>query len=619
LNALNELCVLIVDIDPDKSILFAKQQLEIAEQKSNQLHQALALNNIGNGYLNLADYKTCLTYYLKALKIQESLNNKKGILSCSGSIGNIFIELSRPDDAIKYFERGLQISYEIGNKNGVASCLISLGTIYSNKKEHKKGLGYFFQSLKLFQEVNNEDAIATNYNNIADTYQQLKDYPNALLYITKASDLYEKIGNVFGQSLALNNIGDFYHTLGKEEKALEYYKKGLEKGKLINANTHILQSYRGIAGAYKKLGDYKQALQIQELFQQTNDSIYNVEGSRQIEEMHARFDSEKKEQQIEVLNKDKQIQESNLKKQTILIWSVIAGLLLVIIFSVFMFNRWKITKRQKYIIEQQKKIVDLAYFKIEEKNKEITDSINYASRIQQAMLTSEEYITLHLKADFFILYQPKDIVSGDFYWAAQHNNSFYIAACDCTGHGVPGAFMSLLNISFLNENLIERNITEPDQILNEQRKKIIAALNPKGNENSKDGMDCVLCKYDFNTLTLTYAGANNPLWIIRNNQLIEFKPNKMPVGKFDEQEENFTQQIIQLQKDDLIYALTDGYADQFGGQKGKKFKYKQLKDLLLANCSLPLEQQKNIFEKTINDWKGNMEQVDDILLIGVKI
>jgi len=227
---------------------------------------------------------------------------------------------------------------------------------------------------------------------------------------------------------------------------------------------------------------------------------------------------------------------------------------------------------------------------------------------------------------FFIVYKPKDIVSGDFYYALSHKHLgskkeiFYMSAADCTGHGVPGALMSMMAVSKLNESIIEKNLIAPNDILDNVRKGIIASLNPEGSEEeSKDGMDCVLCAFDFEEMKLDFAAANNPLWLIRDGAVIEFKPDKMPVGKSPKENEPYTLQSIQLQKGDTIYIFTDGYADQFGGEKGKKFKYKQLQDLLLKNCNKSMEEQKQLLSATIENWMGNLEQVDDILVIGIKI
>lgn len=227
--------------------------------------------------------------------------------------------------------------------------------------------------------------------------------------------------------------------------------------------------------------------------------------------------------------------------------------------------------------------------------------------------------------NFFILYKPKDIVSGDFYYAQAHkgnnkNEIFYLATADCTGHGVPGAFMSMLGVSALNEAIIEKNISKPHDILTDMRNSIISSLNPEDSEEeAKDGMDCVLCAYDFESMKLDFAAANNPLWLIRNGELKEFKPDKIPVGKYGDELKPFTIQSIDLQKGDIIYTFTDGYADQFGGPKGKKFKYKHLQEKLLENHSLPLEEQKKNLGMIFENWRGNLEQVDDVLIIALKI
>lgn len=227
---------------------------------------------------------------------------------------------------------------------------------------------------------------------------------------------------------------------------------------------------------------------------------------------------------------------------------------------------------------------------------------------------------------FFILYKPKDIVSGDFYHALAHqsvnskNELFYVCTADCTGHGVPGALMSMMGISHLNESIIEKSLVHPNEIMDNMRKGIISSLNPEGSdEESKDGMDCVLCAYDFKNMEMEFSAANNPLWHVRDGNLTEYKSDKMPVGMYGGEMKPFTLQKVDLKKGDVVYTFTDGFADQFGGDKGKKFKYKQLQETLLANWKLPMEEQKQILEKIFEKWRGNLEQVDDVLIIGIQI
>lgn len=286
----------------------------------------------------------------------------------------------------------------------------------------------------------------------------------------------------------------------------------------------------------------------------------------------------------------------------------------------------KVQERTVEVV-RQKEALENQTIQLEEKNKEVTDSITYARRIQRALLTGEKYIQKYIH-EFFILYQPKDIVSGDFYWAVNHKEKFYMVTADCTGHGVPGAFMSMLGVNFLNEIIIERNILEPDMILNKLREEIIRALNQEGSgpagidssNDIKDGMDCVIAVYDFHKMELQYAAANNEFYIIRDRKLLIFNPDKMPVGKFHEDElPPFSLQKIPIKKGDLVYTFTDGFADQFGGKSGKKFKYRQFQDLLLSNSHKPISGQKMFLEETMNKWKEGYKQVDDILVIGVRV
>ena len=299
--------------------------------------------------------------------------------------------------------------------------------------------------------------------------------------------------------------------------------------------------------------------------------------------------------------------------------------------SVFVVSNWRtrqLMQRQKELevkvdeatleIRQQKEVVEGQKHLIEEKHKEITDSINYAERIQRSFLATKELLVDNLK-DYFVFFQPKDVVSGDFYWAGKLNNgNFALVTADSTGHGVPGAIMSLLNITSL-EKAIETT-SEPSQILNTTRKIIIERLKKDGStEGGKDGMDCSLISFDFNNNKFIYAAANNPVWIVREKEVLEFAPDKMPIGKHDKDIISFSEHEVAIKKGDIVYAITDGMPDQFGGPKGKKFMYKQLKELLISISNETMEIQKQKLHSALNQWKGNLEQVDDITVIGVRV
>jgi serine phosphatase RsbU (regulator of sigma subunit) len=262
---------------------------------------------------------------------------------------------------------------------------------------------------------------------------------------------------------------------------------------------------------------------------------------------------------------------------------------------------------EKRNVEGQKRV-------IEEKQIEIIDSINYAKRIQYALLAHEDFLNLNIPNNF-VYFNPKDIVSGDFYWATKKDNKFYLAVCDSTGHGVPGAFMSLLNIGFLSEAINEKDIEKPNEVFNYVRMRLIDSL---GKEEHKDGFDGILICIDLVSKNITYTAANNKPILISNQQIIELKSDRMPVGK-GEKKENFNLYSLNYSPGDYLYLYTDGYADQFGGLKGKKFKYKPLNELLLLNHLKPDREQKNILVNKFNEWRNNLEQVDDILIIGIKL
>ena len=323
-------------------------------------------------------------------------------------------------------------------------------------------------------------------------------------------------------------------------------------------------------------------------------------------------------------------QKSDLEQEQLRGYFLYGGVALLLVFGVFMYNRFRVTQRQKSIIEEQKKEVDKQKELIEESHKEITDSIVYAKRIQSAILPPASAIKEHLK-DAFILYMPKDVVAGDFYWLESitndsdskgQKNEVLFAAADCTGHGVPGAMVSVICNNALNRSVREFGLRDPGEILNNARKMVVQEFE-KSEEDVKDGMDIAIVSLKLDNSAalggqLEYAGANNPLWIIRNNEILETKADKQPIGKYVDPKP-YTTHKVELMKGDVIYIFTDGYADQFGGERGKKFKSKAFKELLLEIHQLEMEEQKVSLEKAFINWRGKIEQIDDVCVIGVRV
>ena len=457
--------------------------------------------------------------------------------------------------------------------------------------------------------------------------ENMPDYKKSMICFTEVGDNLKYITN----KTKLDESG---LAIKKDLYKLAIQKEGEWKS-IVEKLTDIVQNggktldksdVKQMLSAYKNLEDEKK--EKEEKLLRVADSLNSISAAltakiaeeevvtKRIKEQEKKaqeLDKEIKVKQVEISEKEKTLKD---KDRVILIIAALSLLgIILLLFSIRSNNQRrkanKLLSQQKSEIERQKHLVD-------EKQKEILDSINYAKRIQTALMANAKMMNENLP-EHFIFFKPKDIVAGDFYWASPVEDGFVYITADSTGHGVPGAFMSLLNISKLND-AINKNKSRPDLVLNEVKDGIIKALNPEGSqEESKDGMDAILCKLDHKNMKLQYAAANNSFCIVRGREVITCKADKMPVGKSHDDSSRFTFNELQLEKGDMIYTFTDGYGDQFGGPEGKKFKHKNLRDVLLEVAPLPINKQKEIVANRFEDWKGDLEQVDDVLVIGVRV
>ena len=615
--------------NPDTSILLSNQALTLAEKHTWKKGIANSFGQLGVYNYHKGDYPDALDYYFKALKLREELGDKKTTATLLGNVGNVYCAQSDYPKALDYYFKALKMAEDLGDKRGIAMHLGNIGIVYDAQKNYPKAIDYYFKTLKIAEELGLKDIIASSCGNIGIMYMEQTNYTQAEYYSFKALKLAEELHAKSLIASCLGNIGSLYTYTKKYAESEKYLLNALTLSREIGAVDYEREFEENLSDLYSKTNRFQLALEHYKKATELKDTLFSTDKNKEITRKEMNYEFEKKEAaQKAEQEKQTAVAEADKKKQHVILYLVIGGLLMVLLFAGFISRALRITRRQKKLIEKQKQLV-------EEKQKEILDSIHYARRIQTALLPTEKYIDKTLKRlmknnmetkNFFILYKPKDIVSGDFYYALAHktttskNELFYLGTADCTGHGVPGAFMSMLGVSSLTEAIIEKNITLPNEILNDLRNSIIASLNPEGSEEeAQDGMDCVLCAYDFENMLLHVAAANNPLWIVRDGEVKEYQPDKMPVGKYGDDMKSFSLQTINLQKGDLVYTFTDGYADQFGGHKGKKFKYKQLETKLLEHHHLPMEAQKKALDEIFDNWKGNMEQVDDVLVIGIKI
>lgn len=608
--------------DLDAALTYFQESYNLSKQLNYHFGIAVSLNNIGKIYMNKSNFPEALNYFFKSLEVAEKYHIKPGISAALGNIAIIYDNQKDYNKSLRYHFKSLKIDEEIGNLKGVASSYNSIGNIYYFKNNYPKVLEYYNKSLEIKYKTGDKKGCASTLANIGNIYYFQNDFEKTQEYYFKALQLFEEVDDVQSVAMLLNNLAETYIGQKKFKEALKYSEKSLKTSEQIGALDDIRSAYRTLSRIYEGLGDHVLALKNYKEFVRYNDSIYNDENKRKAMELDIKYHFDKKAINTRIENEKKQVLlREEAKKQRLIIYFGAVFLLVVIAFAVYAFRSFKIKQKinqqlseQKEEIISQRDEIELQRAIVEEKNKGLTDSINYARRIQYTLLANEGFLKENLPSHF-IYFNPKDIVSGDFYWATKRGNKFFLAVCDSTGHGVPGAFMSLLSISFLNEAINERGILSPDSILNYVRERLIESVSKEG---QRDGFDGVLICIEEKSKIITYAAAHNNPVLIKDSLIIELPYDKMPVG-FADHKASFKLHTVEVKKGDMLYLFTDGYADQFGGKKGKKFKYKNVIELFNSIHQKELREQQALLDSTFETWKDKQEQVDDVCVIGIKM
>lgn len=685
--------------DDDKSLLFFEQSLKIKEELGDKMGMAYSLNNIGYIHNNNGNLPKAFEYYNRSLKIREEIDDKKGIGYALNNIASLYSLQGDLKKAGEYYARSLAIWRELENKYGISNLLNNIGYIDNRMADEARAAGlqnecdsleksairYYQEALVLQEEIEDLKGIGSTLNNIGSIYQDNGDHQKALEYYYKSLDFREKLGHAEGIAISKNNIGECLFDLGRFEEALTYANQSYALASELGYPDEIKDAAFLLSKIFRKNRDFEKALNYYEEYVAMMDSLSNRENRKQIQQQYYKYQYEKKaatdsvaySNAIQIKDLELAKTQEEKEKQQILIYSFVAGFIVILLFSIIILRLFMqkkkanvILARKNYEINQQKEEISAQRDEIEaqrdevQKQKEVVelqkeeieDSIEYAKRIQTAVLPSLDRLFQHGKEgrllDYFILFQPKDVVSGDFYWATRINEWFIVTVADCTGHGVPGAFMSMLGVSFLNDIVRKKEVTDAAMVLNHLRNSVIEALKQRGEietfteeSGMKDGMDMSLIAIHEDKKSALWAGANNPLYIIRkgninnsvesenqekipdhtgndNLELIEYKPDKMPVSihlKMD----SFTNHRIELSEGDRIYLFTDGFADQFGGPKGKKLKYATFKNMLCESYGLTMKDQGEYLKRGIENWmlyEGKFyEQIDDITVAGIEI
>jgi serine phosphatase RsbU (regulator of sigma subunit) len=643
------------DNAPYHAIETANQALTLANKNNSDKHKALAYLALGNAYYCNGNISKAAEELNNGLIIANHCSDEEIIALIKVSLAKIYIDLAKYEEAGGFLFSALRSFDHLDQKKNIAIACNNIGVMYYSRNNFITAIKYYEKALQNYKIIGDSSGVAKVYNNMGVIYFYNKKYEKALENYENAKNIYFRLHNLTNCAAIANNIGLIYKEQGKYNLAFKYYNEALKQYKKLKIESQVAAVELNVAGvllakkdanqalerALKSFGlaekqgnletkknaaemlsliyefkeDKAQALFYLRIFSDLNKELSKSENIQSINELEAKYQNEKNLREIELLNREKNLRETELQqKQTMLqhqrlkTWTFILGFVVALALAFSIFRTGRANMARNAILE--------------ERQRELASSLAYAKRIQTAILPSQFFLKRNFP-DYFILYKPKEVVSGDFYWINKYGKELMLGVVDCTGHGVPGAFMSVLGITYLNEIVNMHEGVKANEILNLLRENVITSLHQ--NEKfyiSRDGMDIALCIINTKTLEMQFASSVLKAYVLRPTndkyQVIELAGDKFPIGMSDQNLISFHNHIFQLERGDSLYMMTDGIIHQFGGADGKKYKKKKLLTLLTEIAHLNMKEQKRAIHESVNEWKGDLEQIDDMLMMGIK-
>jgi serine phosphatase RsbU (regulator of sigma subunit) len=669
------------DIDVNQANKYFTKALKVHLDKGNKKRAAGIYVSLSSLNFNLTENDTTskipeiiLTYILSALKIYTELNDKESIAHCYQIIGRMYSYTRNKkyfQQAFENFNKSRNIYDSIGllDKSSLANA--EIGQLFIDFGSYTEAKIYFDEMIKAVNELKDSSKYFLPYKKMGDYYKVVKKDQEAMFYYAKVFSLLKVLSYTMDPFVESNS--DYLISHGRADLVREYFIKRLKDDNKKGYNFRDYKHYYSLYKVDSALKNYNDALINYKFYVNSRDSSFNLQNITKQRNIEAKYENEKekdsirleqqkqsaiqelkyeyeqksilakseqerlklkqeekiKRNEIEYVFKQRQLIErkeqekkdalvkEEIERQRLLRNSFISGFVLMLSLAGTSFYSYRRKKKDNLIIAKQKAEVESKKIEVEVKNREIIDSIEYALRIQTAILPPRKIVKQYLE-NSFILYKPKDIVAGDFYWMETVDDLVLFAACDCTGHGVPGAMVSVVCHNALNRAVREYGLTQPALILDKTTELVLENFS-RSEEDIKDGMDISLCALDTKNNTMQWAGANNPLWLVYNGELLETKANKQPIG-MDDNSKPFTNHTFNLNKNTSIYLFTDGFADQFGGETGqKKLTKKRFKELILSIQNYSMQDQELVLDKFITDYRKEIEQIDDVCVIGIRI
>ena len=591
--------------------------LVISQEINDKSGIARSYQNIASSYYNLGIFDKASEHFYKALLVWESMTNKKGIASTYNQLGLLFRRQNKYDESLMYHLKALALQKELGDKKGIAGSYGNMGIDFEKKGMLDTALAYNLFAMKLNEETGYKKGMASTLDNLGTIYSKQGKYKEALENLFRALKIARSISYVKAVSACYKNIGEVYTKQKSFKQAEAMLDTALALYRKMGQKSGLKDTYKSFAELYYAKGDFRNAYEYTNRYGSIKDTLLNEKNTRQVAELQTIYETEKKNKQIEIQDLQLSQQKLELNKKQIVIYSISAGLFLILLLAFFIYRGYTNKQNANKILSEKNEL-------IEKQNGKIIDSLNYAKAIQKSIFVDAHQMK-KIFSNSFLFLRPRDIVSGDFHWLFRLEDKAVVATVDCTGHGVPGAFMSMIGNMLLNDIIIDKKIYIPSEVLKAMHAKIYHLLHQeRGISHAQDGMDMSLCVIDFQEQTLQFAGARNSLVLIENGVMDIIHADSQSIGGkgkkdaiFSERE--FTNHSIPFSPGTHLYLFSDGFADQFGGEDKKKFGSQQFKELLLKNSHLSMDEQRRELEKEFEKWKGKDPQLDDVLVMGIQV
>lgn len=646
---------------------YLNQAVEIQKTLGNKSEEAYSLNGIGNFYFHLKVYDKAQEYYTKSLEIRKELADKNDVAASLFNVATVHRDLGNVREALKYYNQALELRQQTDNKEAQALIYNAIGGLYKNQKEYSKSIEMYEQALELNQKLGSKKSIASSYERLgmiykdSSVYQQSSDFYDKAIFIYRQIEDSASIGRVYNfygnlcaekgdfafaklcyenaARYSINNdlsLAYVAYNQGKlfqkfqNTSANSYYELALEQAKKCEEKTLVRDIYFALYNLKKEQNKSTEALAYFEQFVETDKAIENDKNQKRIAEIEFESDIKILEHQNEVQALTIAQSESKHVQTRIYLILLATILLAILVFAMLLYRQFKQKKYANTLLVQKQQEVEKAYAEIKntndilgKKNSQIIESLTYAKRIQRSILPSREVVS-EVFPQNFVFYMPKEIVSGDFYWMSVSGDVVYFAVADCTGHGVPGGFMSMVGNTLLNQIVNEMKIEKPSEILSTLDNEVIKILRQTDDiDSQEDGMVVTLIKYDKSNSQLTFSGAGQKMTVVADGQIANYEASLFSIGGMHAFKQKrvclFEDEVIPIKPNTTLYLYSDGFLDQFGGEKGERFTSKRFEQMLVDMQSMDMSEQYINLSKQLSDWMGNMPQLDDILVVGIKL